>query len=713
MQSTAKAIQLTDDLIVEEDLIEESSENDLSSPEFFGAPGYLDLRSVDSVPEANESKGKTRVEESLTKLNRLIANVTESYTSAIFVADVKNKVLHSLAHHSLSRDYIEGVTIPYGRGLVGWVAENRVRIAVCPFEHDARTLLYYPVDQSLKSFIAVPILSAAKELVGVIVCDSKKSYAFPKITEKILTECAAQANLLINLHQSNEALLRKAPEPKKADGLEKVIDAIRASNSEEELFQVVCTLPQELVSRDAFIALVTSHDGYGEPTFYSHSPESRFEHHLVDLVCKSKKIICSERSVHVLPSDDIRARSFLSVPFHVFGQEAGALNVLSAALRPFSTNDIEALEKIAAVIGRELARLRSAAVARVRQVGPSMLPWSHFSSQVEKRLASGAQNCSLVRIQLFDLPEIEKRIGVEVCAEVHEQLLRFIQQLAPVPALVSAPYGTSIFLFGDKVMLESVVQRVRNILSRIHSVSGSMYKMVGTASSVLGNLDSRASAFISESLLIHFSSVGPKDRQIGQLISRLSSGEASSRELVGSGVISGGAGFISGFLQRKQSDFSEPVLENSSSENDAISLTDVVSDLDNSDKNKKLDSPDKPKVFEPVENIRAENLSASEWKINSSINISKNYLESESSHIGSSQIGSSQIEKSALGSFERSSSQKVCGSERQNPGIRREEKKSLEEFILGDAASSRFSRSDTFQKRSSSAQRGKNNARFW
>ena len=129
--------------------------------------------------DVRRSNGKSKLEESLTSLVQLIANITESYSASIFVADTRNRILHSLAFQSLSRDYISNVQIPYGAGLVGWTAENKVRIAVCPFEHDSRTLLYYNTDQSLKSFIAVPILGKNGDLVGVIACDSKKSYAFP------------------------------------------------------------------------------------------------------------------------------------------------------------------------------------------------------------------------------------------------------------------------------------------------------------------------------------------------------------------------------------------------------------------------------------------------------------------------------------------------------------------------------------------------------
>lgn len=533
MRHSSNTIPLSQEFAVEDEVTEgyepnqnhDPHQNYYSSNHYNTTPhtrpkNYTHSEGPSSGSSANESKGKSKLEVSLTKLVRLVANVTESYTSAIFVADTKNKVLHSLAHHSLSRDYIEGVQIAYGRGLVGWTAENKVRITVCPFEHDASTLLYYPSDQGLKSFIAVPILTSEKEVIGVIACDSKKSYAFAKITEKILTECAAQAELLIQLHQANESLSSKRTSPKTENELDTFIEKLRTVSSENDLLERVCTLPQSILTRDALIALVTSNEGYGDATFYSHTPDARVEHHLMDLVCKNKKIISTEKSVHVLPSDDIRARSFLSVPFHVFNKEAGALNILSAAFAPFSTTDVQTLERLAKVIGRELERFRSKAIAHSRQVGPSLLPWRHFALKSNKLIAQSPGEHALLRVQLENLLDIESTLGVDVCSEVHEQLVRFVQQLAPNPMLASSPYGTSIFVFGPVPFVENVRNRLTNIIGRIHSVNGVSFS---------GKLDSKASELLSSCLSVAFLQTTKKVGSIEEMLSSLTKKEETSK----------------------------------------------------------------------------------------------------------------------------------------------------------------------------------------
>ncbi len=418
------------------------------------------------------SKGRTKLEISLSKLSELVANIAEAYSAVIFVADPKNKVLHPLAFHSLSREFISEIQIPFGHGLVGWTAENKVRIAVCPFDKDARTLLYYSADQSLKSFIAVPILSKQGDLIGVISCDSKKNYAFPKITEKVLVDCAVQAEILIDLHTANEELSRNTPRK----NTEPLINIFNASLSEAKveynLFDKVLQLPQELVTRDAISCFINTHEGFGDAKFYSAAKDKRSEQHLVDLICKHKKIRSQNKDVHVLPSEEIRSRSFLAVPFSAFGAEAGTLNVLSAPFSAFSPEDISNLERIAKQIGTELEYLRLKELSKVRQVGPSMLPWRHFIGRIlENNKNSTFTTPSLLRIQLEDLHGLEVNIGVQATTELLDQMLRYAQQLTGSGLQVSAPYGTTIYVYGEENPVSMVGKRISNLLSKIDNTT--------------------------------------------------------------------------------------------------------------------------------------------------------------------------------------------------------------------------------------------------
>lgn len=105
--------------------------------------------------------------------------------------------------HTLSTDIEETCFIPEDSGLIGWVAKHRRGIHVSPFEHDSRTLGIYKSDQGLKSFIGVPVDLSVSGLgpkaVGVVCCDSKKSFAFSKLQGKLLEDLAREAAHMTNL----------------------------------------------------------------------------------------------------------------------------------------------------------------------------------------------------------------------------------------------------------------------------------------------------------------------------------------------------------------------------------------------------------------------------------------------------------------------------------------------------------------------------------
>lgn len=268
----------------------------------------------------------------------MIANITESYSAVVFllrsgdlagasaVSGEHSAYLEVAGVHTLSRDFLYNAKIPVGSGIIGWVAETKQRISVFPFEHDSRTLMYYRTNQDLKSFLALPVLATDGRLIGVIACDSKKSYAFPKVAEKLLANCAQQICSLVTLHDQVEAvpLVQSAREEKI---FAQVVDLIREQPNEQALFSIASDLPEQIIRRDALVVLALSEGGVGEGVFYSKASQTTSGNRLLDIVCKHKRIICGERSVHALGNDDIRKRSFLSVPFHVLGKEAGFVQI--------------------------------------------------------------------------------------------------------------------------------------------------------------------------------------------------------------------------------------------------------------------------------------------------------------------------------------------------------------------------------------------------
>ena len=62
--------------------------------------------------------------QSLNQLIELTSNVTDAFTTALFVSDPNKKMLLLAGYHSLSLNLDGKARIAYGDGPIGWVAEN-------------------------------------------------------------------------------------------------------------------------------------------------------------------------------------------------------------------------------------------------------------------------------------------------------------------------------------------------------------------------------------------------------------------------------------------------------------------------------------------------------------------------------------------------------------------------------------------------------------
>src|SRR5262249_48378202 len=152
--------------------------------------------------------------------------------------------------------------------------------------------------------------------------------------EKLLESFAKHVANVVAIH-TELGTSGEAHTPHDEEVLRLTLDNIRAQTSEQTLFSAACDLPEELVRREALVVLALNEGGVGEGVFYSKASQTSSGNRLLDIVCKHKRIICGDRSVHALPTDDSKQRSFLSVPFHVLDKEAGSFNILSVPQTPF------------------------------------------------------------------------------------------------------------------------------------------------------------------------------------------------------------------------------------------------------------------------------------------------------------------------------------------------------------------------------------------
>jgi len=113
-----------------------------------------------------------------------------------------SRAVELVAAHTLSSSLLQHCRIAAGSGVIGWVAENSTPIHVAPFDLDTSALGIYAEPESLKSVLAVPFQLPnscvdSASLSGVLMCDSRKAFAFTTIQIKHLEEIAALASRLL------------------------------------------------------------------------------------------------------------------------------------------------------------------------------------------------------------------------------------------------------------------------------------------------------------------------------------------------------------------------------------------------------------------------------------------------------------------------------------------------------------------------------------
>jgi hypothetical protein len=116
--------------------------------------------------------------------------------------DVAVGSIEMVATHSASTCLVRDCRIQVGNGLIGWVAENSRSIHVAPFDMDSSVLGIYTETEPLKSLVAVPIPMPtenpnSRTFSGVLMCDSRKAFAFTKPQMKHLEEIATLVSRLL------------------------------------------------------------------------------------------------------------------------------------------------------------------------------------------------------------------------------------------------------------------------------------------------------------------------------------------------------------------------------------------------------------------------------------------------------------------------------------------------------------------------------------
>lgn len=143
----------------------------------------------------------------LQKIAGLIAKITSSHSTFIFLPQKQDNfqkkdvnLLELKAYSSQEKDFNTKITVDTNSSIIGYVARHKKAIHISPFDRDSKHIGIYYTDKKLKSILVLPIiLDNLQDEVGVLFCDSDKTFAFSNLQCSILNSFTEQIATLCKL----------------------------------------------------------------------------------------------------------------------------------------------------------------------------------------------------------------------------------------------------------------------------------------------------------------------------------------------------------------------------------------------------------------------------------------------------------------------------------------------------------------------------------
>lgn len=294
----------------------------------------------------------------LKELVQLISNVTESFTTALFLIDSRQNKLILKEYHSLSLHIDPETTLQIGDSIIGWVAKNQSPVNISQFDRDTRNLKLYLRDEKIKSFLAVPVGES-----GVLCIDSKRNYLYTDKDQKLLQGFA----LLVLQVLKAQAVGYKERQQGQILDFFNHINAI--SNEKQDLknyYQKVLNRCRQFTATDAaFLALVLQKgDRYkiaasdGTLTAPLKKTILSVDMGLTGWVIRENRSLVrrsmkprTHKSYIFFPDDPcVHFQSYIGIPLCFFGKLYGVMNLVGHRENHWEEDEIQALRSAGQII---------------------------------------------------------------------------------------------------------------------------------------------------------------------------------------------------------------------------------------------------------------------------------------------------------------------------------------------------------------------------
>jgi GGDEF domain-containing protein len=264
----------------------------------------------------------------LTNLIELTNNVTDAFTTALYVVDPVNNTLHLKEHLTLSDNLDKEAIIPIGEGPVGLAASDQLP-SLNEFSKDNQPdLPMYKTMEDLKGLMAVPVMNG--NLEGVLVVDTKEKHHFSAKVQKIVSNLADQMAWHLNQEKTARGLDDKSFLP--YHEIVRLCRLLGESPNRQALTDQLMQIPKSLINHDAIAVIWFSKEGENGKVTRHHG----WDHELRDMRIYSGKGIVGSCIKNKVP---FLIRNANGRPAVIFSENENQESVQSILSVPILLND--------------------------------------------------------------------------------------------------------------------------------------------------------------------------------------------------------------------------------------------------------------------------------------------------------------------------------------------------------------------------------------
>ena len=413
-------------------------------------------------------------EQEIQRLVRLVGNVTDAYTVALFlVVGRKNDQLSLAAYQSLSDNIIQDASIPVGHGLIGWVAKHEQQATAKKFRYNTKTLQFYSKDENIKSIAAVPIFSGDR-LIGVLSVDSKQEYVFTDKKIKLLMEFSEMFSTMIAHGVSN---LRLHSEAVNINTLSEIAEKAATCENISELAKMVRLNAPALIPHDYLVFAVRSlNDDEFRLVQTSENVDADIggaplplTHYRLGWVIRQQRILYHPKlDAPVIPGDSSKWQSFIGAPIVANNSVSGAIGLMSRKPEAFRREDLKALGILASICSSTITSLYFHMKDQATAPRDSLTSTLTVQAMLESSILSKTEGGVAV-IDLKHFGSVNRELGFAGGDKVLCDLAKRLESLIGETAVICRHYADKFILVFPDLSKAQIAYHLKGIVKSIES----------------------------------------------------------------------------------------------------------------------------------------------------------------------------------------------------------------------------------------------------